>query len=80
MRWVLASVAALVVLLLTYPVVASGSSEGPDAGSCTSAVGLPTLGDAETCDAWGVAVSVPGAALAFGLVAWAWRNRDADPD
>lgn len=81
MRWVLASVAAMVVLLLTYPVVASGSSEGPDAaGSCTSATGLPTLGNSESCDVWGVAVSLPGAALAFGLVAWAWRSRDADPD
>lgn len=75
MRWVVASIAALLVLLLTFPVLASGSSDGP--GKCTSAVGLPTLGNSESCDAWGVA-SLVGAALAFGLVAWAWRRRDAN--
>ena len=74
MRWVVASIAAVAVLLLTFPVLASGSSDGP--GKCTSAVGLQTLGNSETCDTWGVAVSLPGATLAFGLVAWAWRRRD----
>ena len=78
MRWVLASVVALVVLLLTFPILASGSSDGP--GKCTSPLGLQTLGDSESCDTWGVAVVLPGAAVAFGLVAWGLRRRHVEPE
>jgi hypothetical protein len=73
-RWFIAALAALAagaVLLLTFPVLASGSSDGP--GKCTSAVGLGTLGNSESCDTWGVAVSLPTAVLVFVLVAWGWR-------
>jgi hypothetical protein len=80
MRWLVASVAAVVVLLLTFPVLAVGSSDGP--GECLSAVGFRTLGNSENCDTVGVAVSLPAAAFAFVLVAWAWRHlraRGVDP-
>ena len=71
MRWWIAALAAGAVLLLTFPVVAAGSSDGP--GPCTSAVGLRTLGNSETCDTWSVAVSLPTAVLVFVLIAWGWR-------
>lgn len=71
MRWFVASIAAMVVLLLTFPVLASGSSDGP--GECISAVGLRTLGNSESCDTFGVVVSLPAAVLVFVLVAWGWK-------
>lgn len=76
MRWFLASIAALVVLLLTYPVLAAGSSDGP--GECTSAVGIRTLGNSETCDTWGVVVVLPAAVVVFVLIAWGWTRLRAD--
>jgi hypothetical protein len=72
MRWVTGVAGALVVLLLTFPVLASGSSDDP--GTCTSAVGLQTLGTSESCDTWGMAFSLPAAGLVFGLVVWGWRR------
>ena len=71
MRWIVASAAAVALLLLTFPVLAAGSSEGP--GECTSAVGLQTLGDSESCDTWGAVVSLPTAVLVFVLIAWGWN-------
>ena len=71
MRWFVASIAGVAVLLLTFPVLAAGSSDGP--GQCTSAVGLRTLGNSESCDTLGVAVSLPAAVLVFVLVAWGWK-------
>lgn len=71
MRWFVASIAAVVVLLLTFPVLASGSSDGP--GECISAVGLRTLGNSESCDTFGAVVSLPAAVLVFVLVAWGWK-------
>ena len=72
MRWIVASVAAVAVLLLTFPVLAAGSSDGP--GECTSAVGLQTLGNSESCDSWGAAVVLPAALLVFVLIAWGWKH------
>ena len=71
MRWLFASVAAGVVLLLTFPVLASGSSEGP--GDCQSLAGLRTLGNSESCDTLGSGVSLLVAVLAFVLIAWGWK-------
>lgn len=76
MRWLIASIAAGAVLVLTYPVLAAGSSDGP--GECTSAVGLHTLGNSESCDTWGVAVSLPAALLAFVIIAWGWKYLPRD--
>ncbi len=67
----IAALAAVAVIVLTFPVLAAGSSDGP--GECTSAVGLRTLGNSETCDTWGTAVSLPSAGLVFLLVAWGWK-------
>ena len=67
MRWIVASVAAVAVLLLTFPVLAASGSDGP--GECTSAVGLQTLGNGESCDTWGAVVSLPAAVLVFVLIA-----------
>jgi hypothetical protein len=72
MRWFWASIGAVAVLLLTFPVLASGSSGGP--GECTSAVGVRTLGNSESCDTWGVALSLPVAVLVFVLIAWGWKH------
>jgi hypothetical protein len=72
MRWLVASIAFGAVLLVTFPVLAAGSSEGP--GECTSALGLRTLGNSENCDTLGVAVSLPAAILAFVLIAWSWKH------
>ena len=72
MRWVLASIAAGAFLVLTYPVLASGSSSGP--GPCTSLVGFRTLGDGESCDTWGVAFYLPAAVLLFAVVSWAGKR------
>ena len=77
MRWFVASIAAGTVLLLTFPVLASGSSDGP--GQCTSAIGFRTLGNSENCDTLGVAVSLPGAVLVFVFIAWAWRYFRSHP-
>jgi predicted exporter len=71
-----ASIAAVVVLLLTFPVLASGASDGP--GPCTSAFGIRTLGNSETCDTWGVVVSLPVAVVVFVLIAWGWKHLRAD--
>ncbi len=71
MRWLVASVAAVVVLLLTFPTLAVGSSDGP--GECLSAVGVRTLGNSENCDSLAVAVSLPAAAIVFVLMAWTWK-------
>lgn len=68
MRWLIASIAAMAALVLTFPVLAAGSSDGP--GECISAVGLSTLGNSESCDTLGVAVSLSTALLVFVLVAW----------
>ena len=76
MRWFVASGAAVVVLLLTFPVLAAGSSDGP--GECTSAIGIRTLGNSESCDTWGVVVSLPAAVVAFVLIAWGWKYLRAD--
>lgn len=78
MRWLVASTCAVLVLLLTFPVLASGSED--ETGTCTSAVGLRTLGSAESCDTWGVAVSLPGAVLVFVLIAWGWKRARTDRD
>ena len=71
MRWFVASIAAGAVLLLTFPVLAAGSSDGP--GECKSAVGFRTLGNSESCDTLGAAVSLPVAVLVFVLIAWGWK-------
>lgn len=71
MRWFVASFAAGAVLLLTFPVLAAGSSDGP--GECTSVTGLRTLGNSESCDTLGAAVSLPAAVLVFVLIAWGWK-------
>ena len=76
MRWFVASIAAVVVLLLTFPVLAAGSSDGP--GQCTTAIGIRTLGNSETCDTWGVLVSLPAAIVVFVLIAWGWKRLGAD--
>ena len=76
MRWFVASIAAVVVLLLTFPVLAAGSSDGP--GECTTAIGIHTLGNSETCDTWGLVVSLPAAVVVFVLVAWGWKRLRAD--
>ncbi len=72
MRWLVATVAAGLLLLATFPVLASGSSDDGDPGRCTSAVGLRTIGTAESCDTWGVVLVLPAALLLFALVAWLW--------
>lgn len=72
MRWFAASIGALAVLVLTFPVLAAGSSDGP--GECRSLAGLRTLGSSESCDTWGVLVSVPFALVVFVAVAWALRR------
>ena len=72
MRWIVASVAFVAVVLLTFPVLAAGGSEGP--GECTSAVGLQTLGNGESCDAWGAVVVLPAAVLVFVLIALGWKH------
>jgi nitrogen fixation-related uncharacterized protein len=71
-RWLMATVAAGLLLLLTFPVLASGSSDDGDLGRCTSAVGVRTLGTGESCDTWGVVLVLPAALLLFALVAWLW--------
>lgn len=71
MRWLLASVAAGVVLLLTFPVLASGSSEGP--GKCQSLAGIRTLGNSETCDTLGSGVSLLVAVIVFVFIASGWK-------
>jgi predicted exporter len=78
MRWFVASIAAVVVLLLTFPVLAAGSSDGP--GQCTTAIGIRTLGNSETCDTWGLVVSLPAAVVVFVLIAWGWKRLRADED
>lgn len=72
MRWLVAAIGAGVVLPLTFPVLAAASSDGP--GACTSALGLRTLGDSESCDTWGMVVSVPAALLVFVLIAWCGKR------
>jgi hypothetical protein len=71
MRWFIVSMAAVTVLVVTFPVLAAGSSDGP--GECKSAVGLRTLGNSESCDTLGAAVSLPAAVLVFVLIAWGWK-------
>jgi len=71
MRWFVASIAGLAVLLLTFPVLVAGSSDGPR--QCTSVVGLRTVGNSESCDTLGVAVSLPVAVLVFIVIAWGWK-------
>jgi hypothetical protein len=71
MRWFVAAIGCVAVLLLTFPVLAAGSSDGP--GECTSAVGFRTLGNSENCDTLGAAVSMPAAVLVFVLIAWGWK-------
>ncbi len=71
MRWFVAVIAAVAVLLLTFSVLVSSSSDGPD--QCSSAVGLRTLGTGENCQTLGVAVALPVAVLLLVLVAWGWK-------
>lgn len=78
MRWFVASIAAATVLLLTFPVLAAGSSDGP--GQCASAAGLRTLGNSENCDTLGAVVSLPGAVLVFVLIAWVWTHLSGTRD
>jgi hypothetical protein len=77
MRWFIASIGAAMVLLLTFPVLASGSSSGP--GPSASALGFRTLGNGENCDTFGAAVSLPAAAFVFALISWAWRRFRSRP-
>lgn len=72
MRWFVAAIAAAAVLLVTFPVLAAGSSDGP--GECKSALGFRTLGNSESCDTLGAAVSLPVAVLVFLLIAWGWKH------
>lgn len=53
MRWILATLAGLAVLLATWPVLCMQVEY--DQGSCKSALLLPVPGTAETADTWGVA-------------------------
>ncbi len=71
MRWFVAAIAAAAVLLVTFPVLAAGSSDGP--GECKSALGFRTLGNSESCDTLGAAGSLPAAVLVFVLIAWGWQ-------
>jgi hypothetical protein len=76
MRWFVAAIGAVAILLLTFPVLAAGSSDGP--GECTTAVGIRTLGNSETCDTWGVVVALPAAVVVFVLIAWGWKRLRTD--
>jgi hypothetical protein len=76
MRWFVAAIGAVAILLLTFPVLAAGSSDGP--GECTTAVGIRTLGNSETCDTWGVVVALPAAVVVFVLIAWGWQRLRTD--
>ena len=63
MRWLLATLAGLAVLLATWPVFCMQGEY--DEGSCKSALLLPVLGTAETADTWEVATSVIATTAAF---------------
>ena len=73
MRWVLATVASLLVLGATWPVLCVQGEF--DSGSCKSAFLVPTLGSAASADSWVLAVSLPAALLAFGSVLMITRRR-----
>ena len=57
---------------LTGPAVRA--SRGPAAGSCTSALGVRTLGDRGTRDAVGIRASLAAAVVVSTLVVRAWKR------